>query len=267
VDTHDDMEVEAAETTDDPIIPPSGMDTLANDASPPPGLQALSASSVSASPSPDSLQKPDDRRTTGWIAESWSPEAWDAWNARQQTERDYESHEASAYEDEGWVIGERPNRSYPQQYREHLMRRTIRRLTPQIMPLTSICFGSRMSCRTIGRLREAIPPPTFRRVFREFKNHAELADSICTVREDQRRIPNRWQNHLPRLQRVRQLITEYIDHAEELVKCHGHLDGLKEYAVTNRIEFWNADKQGNGLLYTHEYEYLYALHRFRINES
>ena len=147
------------------------------------------------------------------------------------------------------------------------MHRTIRRLTPQIMPLTSICFGSRMSYRTIGRLREFIPPSTFRRVFREFKNHAELADSICTVREDQRRIPNRWQTHLPRLRRVRQLVSEYIDYAEELVKSHGHLDGLKEYAVTHHVEFWNADKQGNGLFYTHEYEYLYALHRFLVAGS
>jgi hypothetical protein len=38
----------------------------------------------------------------------------------------------------------------------------------------------------------------------------------AAVREDQRNVPNRWQVHLPRIRRIRQLITPVYDDAESL---------------------------------------------------
>ena len=139
------------------------------------------------------------------------------------------------------------------------------RILTHVLPLISTRFGSRTSFRAINRLREVIPQHQFEQFFREYGNYVELAKSISVVRENQRNVPNRWQPHLPRIRRIRQLITQFIDDADTLVKHHGYLDGLKEYVVQHKIEFWNIETPG--LLYYHEAQYLHALQQFLANES
>ena len=159
-----------------------------------------------------------------------------------------------------------PPRSYPQQTSADEMRRTLSRLTAHLIPLTNVRFGSRVSYRTIGRLREAIPQPTFQRLFRDFGTYENLANSIGTTR-DNLKVPNRWQTHLPRLRRIRQFVSQYIEDAENLLRYHGFIDGLKEYAITHQVEFWRVDQHPCSLFYPHELEYLYALTQFLTNES
>ena len=139
------------------------------------------------------------------------------------------------------------------------------RILAHVLPLISTRFSSRISFRAINRLREVIPQQQFDQFFREYGNYVELAKSISAVREDQRQVPNRWQVHLPRIRRIRQLITQYINDGDTLVKHHGYLDGLREYVVRHRIEFWDIETQG--LLYHHEAQYLHALQQFLANES
>jgi hypothetical protein len=169
------------------------------------------------------------------------------------------------FDDEPRLIADHPPRTYYQGQLEAELRRILGRILAQMLPLTTLHFGSRVSYRAQHRLREVIPKHLFEMLFREYGSYAELAKSISTVREDQRNIPNRWQVHLPRLRRIRQLIVQYIHTAESLVKHHGYLDGLKEYVTQNNVEFWNTDPRG--LLYYHENQYLYAFHRFLVDES
>jgi hypothetical protein len=124
-----------------------------------------------------------------------------------------------------------------------------------------------MSYRTIGRLREAIPQPTFIRLFRDFGTYENLADSICTSRDNHGKVPNRWQAHLSRLRRIRQLATQYIKKAETLLQNHGFIDGLKDYADTHDFDLWHTEKHTGSLFYPHELEYFHALHQFLIDES
>jgi hypothetical protein len=176
-----------------------------------------------------------------------------------------ESQPALPLEIDRRIIEEEPPRSYYQQYSRAAMSRSMSRILAQMLPLISTRFGSRVSFRAINRLREVVPPQQFEHFFREYGSYAELAKSISAVREGQRNVPNRWQAHLPRIRRIRQLITQYIDDADSLVKHHGYLDGLKEYVVQHEIKFWNVEAQG--LLYYHEAQYLYALREFLANES
>ena len=172
---------------------------------------------------------------------------------------------AGQLEDERWIIDEHPPRSFYQQQSTAAMRRTMSRILAHVLPLISTRFGSRISFRAINRLREVIPQQQFDQFFREYGNYVELAKGISAVREDQRQVPNRWQVHLPRIRRIRQLITQYINDGDTLVKHHGYLDGLREYVVRHRIEFWDIETQG--LLYHHEAQYLHALQQFLANES
>jgi len=77
-------------------------------------------------------------------------------------------------------------------------------------------------------------------------------------------MPNHWQVHLSRIRRIRQLITQFIDDADTLIKHHGYLDGLREYVMQHKIEFWNIETLG--LLYYHEAQYLHAFQQFLANE-
>ena len=169
------------------------------------------------------------------------------------------------FDDEPRIIADHPSRTYYQGQINAELRRILGRILAQMLPLTTLHFGSRVSYRAQHRLREVIPQHLFEMLFREYGSHAELAKSISTVREDQRNIPNRWQVHLPRLRRIRQLIVQYIHTAESLVKHHGYLDGLKEYVAQNDVEFWTTDPRG--LLFYHENQYLYAFQQFLVNES
>jgi hypothetical protein len=171
---------------------------------------------------------------------------------------------AALLENERGIINE-PPRSYYQQQSRAAMSRTLRRILTHVIPLISTRFGSRTSFRAIHRLREVIPQHQFDLFFREYGSYVELAKSISAAREDQRNVPNRWQVHLPRIRRIRQLITQYIDDADTLVKHHGYLDGLREYVVQHKVDFWNIETQG--VLYHHEAQYLYALQHFLANES
>jgi hypothetical protein len=161
-------------------------------------------------------------------------------------------------------VEEEPDRSYYQQQSRAALRRTMSRILAHVLPLISTRIGSRTSFRAIHRLREVIPQQEFDHFFREYGNYVELAKSISVVREGQRSVPNRWQVHLSRIRRIRQLITQFIDDADTLVKHHGYLDGLREYVVQHKIEFWNIETPG--LLYYHEAQYLHAFQQFLANE-
>ena len=217
----------------------------------------------------DSIYGDDDIPHPGQIHDcSPSPiEEEDELNQDEPTEESlrHESQLALQCEIDRTILEEEPPRSYYQQYSRAAMSRSMSRILAQVLPLISTRFGSRVSFRAINRLREVVPPQQFAQFFREYGSYAELSKSISAVREDQRNIPNRWQAHLPRIRRIRQLITQFIDDADSLVKHHGYLDGLKEYAVLHEIKYWNVETQG--LLYYHEAQYLYALREFLANES
>jgi hypothetical protein len=55
--------------------------------------------------------------------------------------------------------------------------------------------------------------------------------------------------------------------ADQLVKSYGYLEGLKEYVIAHDIDFWHVDPQGGGLLYTHEYQYLFGFREFLAREE
>jgi len=55
--------------------------------------------------------------------------------------------------------------------------------------------------------------------------------------------------------------------ADEHVRNHGYLEGLKEYVAKHDIEFWHTDVQGGGIFYTHEYQFLYGLWEFLTKEG
>ena len=136
-----------------------------------------------------------------------------------------------------------------------------------MLPLTSVRFGSRASHRSFNRLHEAIPHSALKELFPEYVTHADLAKAISSVRADHRKEPNRWQTHIPRIRRIRQILTHLLFIADQLVKSFGYLDGLKEYVIAHGIEFWHADPQGGGLLYTHEYQYLFGFCEFLAREE
>jgi len=169
--------------------------------------------------------------------------------------------------DEWARMNDPPPRSYYQQQSEAAMCRTISRLLAHFLPLTTMRLGSRASPRPMNRLREIIPKSQFRQLFREYKGYQDLVERIGSVREDQRKVPNRWQTYLPRFRRIRQLLAQYIDESEALVRDHGYLDGLKEYATESKVEFWLAENPGGGFLYTHELQYLFCLHQFLVDNE
>ena len=147
------------------------------------------------------------------------------------------------------------------------MRLVLSRLQAHILPLTSVRFGSRMSHRSFHRLHEAIPQSTLQTFFPEYENHTQLAKAISSERANRRKEPNRWQTHIPRIRRIRQLLENFIYSAHAHVRNYGYLDGLQEYVARHNIEFWHADPQGGGLFYTHEYQYLYGLREFLVREE
>jgi len=159
-----------------------------------------------------------------------------------------------------------PRRTFYQAYSSAAMVRTIRQIMALLLPLNALRFGQRQTHRPINRLSETIPRNQFHRLFREYQNYQDLTDSIGSVCEDQRKVPNRWIPHLQRVRRVRQLLQQYIDNAESLLKNHGYLDGLKEYVAEHQVEFWLAESPG-GLLYTHELQYLYGLNCFLVDND
>ena len=115
-------------------------------------------------------------------------------------------------------------------------------------------------------LEKVIPLERFADLFEEFNNYADLARHVSRVREDHKRISNRWQTYLPQLRDARRLVTQAINGTESLVKSYTQYDdGLKDYAYQEGIDYWQADN-GNGLLRSQESQYLYALSRFFTNQ-
>ena len=228
-----------------------------------------SLATPSTSPEPSEVQdKPTSESAwnsnEGWTVDEWPTDAWDAWGVLAPNEEP--ASPSHNLQDDPWPVNDMPPWSYPQQTSADEMRRTLSRLTAHLIPLTNVRFGSRVSYRTAGRLCEAIPQATFRRFFRDFGTYENLADSISTIRDDLK-VPNRWQTHLPRLRRIRQFVTQYIEDAENLLRYHGFIDGLKEYTITHQIEFWRVEKHPNSLFYPHELEYFFALTQFLADES
>jgi len=124
-------------------------------------------------PDSDPIWKPNE----GWTADDWPTDAWDSWGVlAPDKEPTGPSRNASIYDDEPWYINGHPARTYPQQTSASEMRRTISRLTSHLLPLTAVRFGSRMSYRTIGRLREAIPRLTFQRLFVKIQKSDQTRD-------------------------------------------------------------------------------------------
>jgi len=173
-------------------------------------------------------------------------------------------------EDDYFIITTPPPRSYHQQRFEVEMRKTLSRLLIQYLPLTSMRFGSRTSPRPLNkfnRLREAVPRHIFVRFFREYRSYSGLADSLCSIRDGQRKLSNRWQPYLPCIRRIRELIIEYIENAERLLETHGYIDGLKEYAVEHHLDSWEDEQHTGGIFYLHELQYLHSLRRFLVAEE
>jgi len=166
--------------------------------------------------------------------------------------------------EEQQMVHEEPQHSYYQQASRAAMRRTMSHLLAHMLLLINLRFGNRTSYRTLHHLHEFIPHPIFDKFFREYRTYTDLAKGISAVREDQQTVPNRWQAHLPCLRRIRQLLGQYIDKGEALVKNHGYLDGLREYVVQHDINFWHNEPQS--IFYYHEGQYLYALQQFLDHE-
>ena len=170
--------------------------------------------------------------------------------------------------EELFVFREQPLHSWEHQRVATNMRRMLSRLLSLVLPLTALKFGSRTSHRPLNRLRELIPPKRFRELFPEFRDYSDLARYVSPVRENQRKIPNCWQPYLPCLQQIRILLARFIDQAENLVKHHSdYYDGLKEFVCFENVDYWHAEEQGNGILHTHESQYLYALARFLTDQE
>jgi hypothetical protein len=272
LDNQDDMDIEFLNSPQDTIAPETRVADSTTGMTPSSSLELTTLSTLSldtppTSPEPSEAQvdpttDSSENLSTGWTADDWSTDAWDAWGVLAPNEEP-----TTQTNEESWYPDGHPSRSYPQQTSADEMRRTLSQLTTHLLPLTTIRFGSRMSYRTIGRLREAIPQPTFIRLFRDFGTYENLADSICTSRDNHGKVPNRWQAHLSRLRRIRQLATQYIKKAETLLQNHGFIDGLKDYADTHDFDLWHTEKHTGSLFYPHELEYFHALHQFLIDES
>src|SRR6267143_4932419 len=106
----------------------------------------------------------------------------------------------------------------------------------------------------------------FNELFQEFDDYDDLAKHVSSVHEDQRRVRNRWQTYLPRLLQIRVLINEYISLAETLVADHSDYQGLREYAIFKKIEYWHAESR-NGILHEHEAQYLYTFRHFLTDQN
>src|SRR6266568_6105264 len=135
-----------------------------------------------------------------------------------------------------------------------------------MLPLTAIRFGSRTMTRPTNNLPDFIKLGTFRELFLEFNDYDDLSKHVSSVREDQRRVRNRWQTYLPRLLQIRVLINEYISLAETLVADHSDYQGLREYAIFKKIEYWHAESR-NGILHEHEAQYLYTFRHFLTDQQ
>jgi len=273
LDTQNNMDIENPDTSSDVVTPITDLADLYAGMPPSPSSESTLSSLPSletpptspepsepqVAPSSDSAWKPHE----GWTTDEWPTDAWDAWGVLAPNE---EPTAPPHIDEDCWYPDGPPPRSYPQQTSASAgeMRRTLSRLTAHLAPLTTVRFGSRMSYRTVGRLRKAIPQATFQRLFRDFGTYENLTNSVSSSYDDQRKVPNRWQTHLPRLRRIRQFVTQYIEDAENLLRYHGFIDGLKEYAATHD---WRVEKQPCSLFYPHELEYFDTLHRFLIQES
>jgi hypothetical protein len=175
---------------------------------------------------------------------------------------------ASPYFDpEVWKEPDTLQRTRQQRDCAHYLRQVLSRFQSHMLPLTSVRFGSRISHRSFNRINEAIPQSALKEFFPEYATHTDLAKAISSVRADHRKEPNRWQTHIPRIRRIRQILGHLLFMADQLVKSYGYLEGLKEYVIAHDIDFWHADPQGGGLLYTHEYQYLFGFREFLAREE
>src|SRR6266699_2843183 len=91
----------------------------------------------------------------GWTADDWPTGTWDAWGVlASNTEPTAHIQDASVYDKDSWYPNGHLSRTYTQQTSVDAMRRTLSRLTAHILPLTAVHFGSCLSYRMNGRLRE-----------------------------------------------------------------------------------------------------------------
>jgi len=147
------------------------------------------------------------------------------------------------------------------------LQRSISRLQSHLFPLTAVRFGRRTSHQSFFRLHEAVPKATLEHYFPNFESYTQLANAISSICTDNCKVPNRWQTYIPRIRRIRQFFMGLTYAADEHVRNHGYLEGLKEYVAKHDIEFWHADVQGGGIFYTHEYQFLYRLREFLTKEG
>lgn len=151
-------------------------------------------------------------------------------------------------------------RSYLQRLLEVTLRRSLGKVMANLVPVTSIRFGSRISPRSTTKWAELIPPSQFHQFFPEHKNYAELERLISSKRANSGRIPNRWQTQLTRIRRLRHLIYQVIQDAEHLATNYGFAYGLRNFAVG--LDYWYAGLTTNGLLHPREARYFYVLDIF-----
>ena len=140
------------------------------------------------------------------------------------------------------------------------LRRSMGKALANLVPLTAIRFGSRVSPRSTTKWAELIPLSQFQQLFPGINDYAHLEQFISTRRADYGRIPNRWQSQLTRIRRLRHLVYRVIQDAEHLVTNYGFPYGLRDFAVG--LEYWQAGLTTNGLLYSHEARYLFVLDIF-----
>ena len=160
------------------------------------------------------------------------------------------------------IAHEQPQRSPAHQECADDLESTLSALLAICLPLTAIRFGSRATERPINNLSKFITLEVLQQLFPEYDDYDDLAKHISRVREDQHRALNRWQNFLPQLLQIRQLLGQCTKQAETLVRCHSdYTDGLRQYACLTNIDFWHAE-HGHGVLHKHEAQYFYTLSRF-----
>jgi hypothetical protein len=184
--------------------------------------------------------------------------------------RELHRRERAYYNEDYIILNNPPPRTYHQQRCRAEMSKTLGRLLAQYLPLTNIHFGSRISQRSynkFNKLREAIPRHIFVRFFREYGSYSALAEGLCSTQDNYRKTPNRWLPYLPRIRRIRELITEYIVASEHLLEAHGYIDGLKEYVIKNHLETWEDEQHTGGVFHLHELQYLHCLRRFLSAEE
>ena len=129
-----------------------------------------------------------------------------------------------------------------------------------LVPVTAIRFGSRISPRSTTKWAELIPPSQFLQFFPGFKSYTDLERLISTRRANYGRIPNRWQSQLTRIRRLCHLVYRVIQDAEHLVISYGFAQGLRDFAVG--LDYWHAGLTTNGLLQPREARYFYVLDIF-----